>query len=40
MAFGGGNVNEHAPLAHAMAGVCATVLADGFQTTVDTVKSD
>ena len=38
VAFGGGNVNEHAPLAHAMAGVCATVLADGFQNPVDTVK--
>ena len=38
VAFGGGNVNEHAPVAHALAGVCATVLADGLQNPVDTVK--
>ena len=38
VAFGGGNVNEHAPVAHALAGACATVLADGLQNPVDTVK--
>lgn len=36
--FGGGKTGEHAPMAHAMAGACATVLADGLQNPVDTVK--
>ena len=36
--FGGNDRREHAPLAHAMAGACATTLADGLQNPVDTVK--
>ena len=36
--FGGNDRHEHAPLAHAMAGACATTLADGLQNPVDTVK--
>jgi len=36
--FGGDRRGTHAPIAHAMAGVCATVLADALQNPVDTVK--
>jgi solute carrier family 25 (mitochondrial iron transporter), member 28/37 len=36
--FGGGVKGEHAPLAHAAAGACATILADALQNPVDTVK--
>ena len=36
--FGGDTKGEHAPLAHALAGACATVVGDAVQTPVDTVK--
>ena len=37
-ALGGDTKGEHAPLAHALAGACATVVGDAVQTPVDTVK--
>jgi solute carrier family 25 iron transporter 28/37 len=35
---GNANKNQHAPLAHAAAGMCATIAGDAVQTPVDTVK--
>ena len=37
-ALGGDQKGEHNPLAHALAGSCATVVGDAVQTPVDTVK--
>ena len=36
--LGGDHRGEHAPVAHALAGSCATVLGDAVQTPVDTIK--
>ena len=36
--FGGNEKGQYAPLAHAAAGSCATVLGDGIQVPVDTIK--
>ena len=37
-AFGGDTKGQHNPVAHAMAGTCATIVGDAVQTPVDTVK--